>query len=35
VLFGCPHLWGVACAGEEGVLSVIEPYHRKIDFDFK
>jgi isopentenyl diphosphate isomerase/L-lactate dehydrogenase-like FMN-dependent dehydrogenase len=31
VLIGRPHLWGVACAGEEGVLWVLELYHREID----
>ena len=31
VLIGRPHLWGVACAGEEGVLWVLELYRREID----
>jgi isopentenyl diphosphate isomerase/L-lactate dehydrogenase-like FMN-dependent dehydrogenase len=31
VLIGRPHLWGVACAGEEGVFWVLELYRREID----
>jgi isopentenyl diphosphate isomerase/L-lactate dehydrogenase-like FMN-dependent dehydrogenase len=31
VLIGRPHLWGVACGGEEGVLRVLELYSREID----
>lgn len=31
VLIGRPHLWGVATAGEEGVLWVLELYRREID----
>ncbi|HUI35460.1 MAG TPA: alpha-hydroxy acid oxidase [Stellaceae bacterium] len=31
VLIGRPHLWGVSCAGEEGVLWVLELYRREID----
>ncbi len=31
VLIGRPHLWGVACAGEEGVLWTLELYRREID----
>jgi len=31
VLIGRAHLWGVACAGEEGVLWVLELYRREID----
>ena len=31
VMIGRPHLWGVACAGEEGVLWVLELYRREID----
>jgi isopentenyl diphosphate isomerase/L-lactate dehydrogenase-like FMN-dependent dehydrogenase len=31
VLIGRPHLWGVACAGEEGVLWVLELFRREID----
>jgi isopentenyl diphosphate isomerase/L-lactate dehydrogenase-like FMN-dependent dehydrogenase len=31
VLIGRPHLWGVACGGEEGVLWVLELYSREID----
>jgi L-lactate dehydrogenase (cytochrome)/(S)-mandelate dehydrogenase len=31
VLVGRPHLWGVACAGEEGVRFVLELYQREID----
>jgi L-lactate dehydrogenase (cytochrome)/(S)-mandelate dehydrogenase len=31
VLIGRPHLWGVACAGEEGVYWVLELYRREID----
>ncbi len=30
-LIGRPHLWGVACAGEEGVHWVLELYRREID----
>ena len=31
VLIGRPHLWGVACGGEEGVFWVLELYRREID----
>ncbi len=31
VLIGRPHLWGVACAGEEGVYRVLELFRREID----
>ena len=31
VLIGRPHLWGVACAGEDGVLWVLELFRREID----
>ena len=31
VLIGRPHLWGAACAGEEGVLWVLELFRREID----
>ena len=31
VLIGRPHLWGVACAGEEGVAWLLELYRREID----
>ena len=31
VLIGRPHLWGVACGGEEGVLWVLELFRREID----
>ena len=31
VLIGRPHLWGVACAGEEGVHWVLELFRREID----
>jgi L-lactate dehydrogenase (cytochrome)/(S)-mandelate dehydrogenase len=31
VMLGRPHLWGVACAGEEGVLWVLELFRREID----
>jgi isopentenyl diphosphate isomerase/L-lactate dehydrogenase-like FMN-dependent dehydrogenase len=31
VLIGRPHLWGVACAGEEGVYWVLELFRREID----
>jgi isopentenyl diphosphate isomerase/L-lactate dehydrogenase-like FMN-dependent dehydrogenase len=31
VLIGRPHLWGVACAGEEGVFWVLELFRREID----
>jgi isopentenyl diphosphate isomerase/L-lactate dehydrogenase-like FMN-dependent dehydrogenase len=31
VLIGRPHLWGVACAGEEGVAWALELYRREID----
>jgi isopentenyl diphosphate isomerase/L-lactate dehydrogenase-like FMN-dependent dehydrogenase len=31
VLIGRPHLWGVACGGEEGVLWVLELYRHEID----
>ncbi|MBV9290307.1 MAG: alpha-hydroxy-acid oxidizing protein [Hyphomicrobiales bacterium] len=31
VMIGRPHLWGVACAGEEGVYWVLELFRREID----
>ena len=31
VLIGRPHLWGVACAGEDGVHWVLELFRREID----
>ena len=31
VMIGRPHLWGVACAGEDGVLCVLELFRREID----
>ena len=31
VLIGRPHLWGVACAGEDGVFWVLELFQREID----
>ncbi len=31
VLIGRPHLWGVACAGEEGVAWTLELFRREID----
>jgi isopentenyl diphosphate isomerase/L-lactate dehydrogenase-like FMN-dependent dehydrogenase len=31
VLIGRPHLWGVAAAGEEGVLHVLEIFARELD----
>jgi isopentenyl diphosphate isomerase/L-lactate dehydrogenase-like FMN-dependent dehydrogenase len=31
VLLGRPHLWGVACAGEEGAYWALELYRREID----
>jgi isopentenyl diphosphate isomerase/L-lactate dehydrogenase-like FMN-dependent dehydrogenase len=31
VMIGRPHLWGVACAGEDGVYWVLELYRREID----
>jgi L-lactate dehydrogenase (cytochrome)/(S)-mandelate dehydrogenase len=31
VMLGRPHLWGVACAGEEGVLWALELFRREID----
>ena len=31
VMIGRPHLWGVACAGEEGVSWVLELFRREID----
>jgi isopentenyl diphosphate isomerase/L-lactate dehydrogenase-like FMN-dependent dehydrogenase len=31
VMIGRPHLWGVACAGEDGVLWVLELFRREID----
>ena len=31
VLIGRPHLWGVACAGEDGVFCVLELFRREID----
>ena len=31
VLIGRPHLWGMACAGEEGVFWVLDLFRREID----
>jgi L-lactate dehydrogenase (cytochrome)/(S)-mandelate dehydrogenase len=31
VMIGRPHLWGVACGGEEGVLWTLELFRREID----
>jgi 4-hydroxymandelate oxidase len=31
VMIGRPHLWGVACAGENGVYWVLELFRREID----
>ena len=31
VLIGRPHLWGVACAGEDGVFCVLDLFRREID----
>jgi len=31
VMIGRPHLWGVACAGEDGVIWVLELFFREID----
>jgi isopentenyl diphosphate isomerase/L-lactate dehydrogenase-like FMN-dependent dehydrogenase len=31
VMIGRPHLWGVACAGENGVFCVLELFRREID----
>ena len=31
VLIGRPHLWGVACAGEDGVFWVLDLFRREID----
>jgi isopentenyl diphosphate isomerase/L-lactate dehydrogenase-like FMN-dependent dehydrogenase len=31
VMIGRPHLWGVACAGEDGVFWVLELLRREID----
>jgi isopentenyl diphosphate isomerase/L-lactate dehydrogenase-like FMN-dependent dehydrogenase len=31
VMIGRPHLWGVACAGEDGVVWVLELFWREID----
>ena len=31
VMIGRPHLWGVACAGEDGVFCVLELFRREID----
>ena len=31
VMIGRPHLWGVACAGEDGVFWVLELFQREID----
>jgi len=31
VLIGRPHLWGVACGGEDGVFWVLELFRREID----
>jgi isopentenyl diphosphate isomerase/L-lactate dehydrogenase-like FMN-dependent dehydrogenase len=31
MLIGRPHLWGVACAGEEGVYWALELFRREID----
>jgi isopentenyl diphosphate isomerase/L-lactate dehydrogenase-like FMN-dependent dehydrogenase len=31
VMIGRPHLWGVACAGEDGVVWTLELFRREID----
>ena len=31
VLIGRPHLWGVACGGEDGVYWALELFRREID----
>ena len=31
VMIGRPHLWGVACAGKDGVQWVLELFRREID----
>jgi isopentenyl diphosphate isomerase/L-lactate dehydrogenase-like FMN-dependent dehydrogenase len=31
VLIGRPHLWGVACAGEDGVHWTLELFRRELD----
>ncbi len=31
VMIGRPHLWGVACGGEDGVVWVLELFWREID----
>jgi isopentenyl diphosphate isomerase/L-lactate dehydrogenase-like FMN-dependent dehydrogenase len=31
IMIGRPHLWGVACAGEDGVFWVLELFRREID----
>jgi isopentenyl diphosphate isomerase/L-lactate dehydrogenase-like FMN-dependent dehydrogenase len=31
IMIGRPHLWGVACAGEDGVVWVLELFRREID----
>ena len=31
VMIGRPHLWGVACAGEDGVFWVLDLFRREID----
>ena len=31
VMIGRPHLWGVACAGEDGVFWALELFRREID----
>jgi lactate 2-monooxygenase len=31
VMIGRPHLWGVACAGEDGAFWVLELFRREID----
>jgi 4-hydroxymandelate oxidase len=31
VMIGRPHLWGVACAGEDGVFCVLQLFQREID----
>jgi isopentenyl diphosphate isomerase/L-lactate dehydrogenase-like FMN-dependent dehydrogenase len=31
ILIGRPHLWGVACAGEDGVFHALELFRREID----
>ena len=30
-MIGRPHLWGVACAGEDGVFWALELFRREID----